>query len=386
MANAASAPPVPLAYPVAVTWMRKRDHNVFANAASLLICGAAGGRGGRRRGLPRGRDVRPGRQGRRRDVRQLPTELTVDAARHRSATCYASDGKTLLATITTRTGATSRSTRSPQSCSTRSSPPRTSDFYKHNGVDLKGIARAFVQQPVAAPDSPQGASTLTMQYVRLAITYSATHPADVVAATEDTTARKLREMQATPSQLEKKLSKDEILSRYLNLASFGNGAYGVFAASQVYFGKAPKDLSSHEAALLAGLVKAPDHLRPDHPQRLPAGARPAQLRHRQDGQDRRDHPAGGGRGQGRSSWRSTASAPRTAASPPTHQRLGLLLRLLLPLVAASRRPSAPPRTTGSGGSRAAATRSSPRWTCRRRTAADRSTSSKSLDRSTARTP
>ncbi len=60
-----------------------------------------------------------------------------------------------------------------------------------------------------------------MQYVRMAISYSATHPADVVRATEDTSARKLREMRYA-MQVEKELSKDQILERYLNIAPFGN--------------------------------------------------------------------------------------------------------------------------------------------------------------------
>ena len=134
------------------------------------------------------------------------------------------------------------------------------DFYKHNGVDLNGVARAFVNNSSATNDR-QGASTLTMQFVRMSIAYSATHPADVLAATEDTSARKLREMRYA-IQLDKELSKDEILERYLNLAAFGNGAYGVFAASQVYFNKKPKDLTIEEAAMLAGLVKAPTSFDP----------------------------------------------------------------------------------------------------------------------------
>src|SRR6185369_2909858 len=57
--------------------------------------------------------------------------------------------------------------------------------------------------------------------------------------------------------LEKKISKQDIIERYLNVAAFGHGAYGIFAAAHVYFGKDPKDLSLAEAALIAGLVKAP---------------------------------------------------------------------------------------------------------------------------------
>jgi membrane peptidoglycan carboxypeptidase len=128
-------------------------------------------------------------------------------------------------------------------------------FYQHNGVDVKGIVRAFVANR-NAKETTQGASTLTMQYVRMSIAYSATHPRDVVAATEDTSGRKAREAK-NAMQVEKELTKDQILERYLNMAPFGNGSYGVFAASQVYFGKHPRDLTIDEAATLAGMVKAP---------------------------------------------------------------------------------------------------------------------------------
>ena len=75
-------------------------------------------------------------------------------------------------------------------------------------------------------------------------------------ATEQTTARKLREMRLA-IELEKRVSKQEILERYLNSAYFGHRAYGIFAAAQVFFSKSPADLDLAEAALLAGLVKAP---------------------------------------------------------------------------------------------------------------------------------
>jgi membrane peptidoglycan carboxypeptidase len=103
-----------------------------------------------------------------------------------------------------------------------------------------------------------------MQYVRLSIAYSAERPADVVAATEDTNIRKIREMRYALA-IEKQLSKDEILERYLNIAPFGAGTYGVFAASQVYFQKLPKDLTIEEAAMLAGMVKAPTAYDPTTP-------------------------------------------------------------------------------------------------------------------------
>ncbi|MFI6763015.1 penicillin-binding protein [Micromonospora sp. NPDC050417] len=131
-------------------------------------------------------------------------------------------------------------------------------FYRHRGIDLRGFLRAIVANTIGAQ---QGASTLTMQLVRMSATYSAQDPQAVIEAVEDTKARKLREMRLA-SILEAHLSKDEILQRYLNLAPFGHGTYGISAASRFYFGKRPGELTVPEAALLAGLVKAPSFYDP----------------------------------------------------------------------------------------------------------------------------
>ena len=109
-----------------------------------------------------------------------------------------------------------------------------------------------------------------MQYVRMSLAYSATNPQEVVDATKDTPKRKITEMKYA-LQVEKELTKQQILERYLNMAPFGNGAYGVYAASQVYFSKKPKDLTVAESALLAGMVKAPTAFDPTTAERLPAG-------------------------------------------------------------------------------------------------------------------
>src|SRR5581483_5464019 len=94
-------------------------------------------------------------------------------------------------------------------------------FYQHNGVDVKGAARAFVANQRAGDSTSQGASTLTMQLVRLLISYSARTPQEVVDATEQTSSRKLREMKYAIA-LEKKISKQDIIERYLNVAAFGH--------------------------------------------------------------------------------------------------------------------------------------------------------------------
>ncbi len=128
-------------------------------------------------------------------------------------------------------------------------------FFEHNGVDMRGIARAFVANQRAGGVS-QGASTITMQYVRMSLRDSAETPAEVYAATEQTPTRKLREMRLA-MDLEKQLTKPEILERYLNAAYFGHRAYGIQAAAEVYFSKPASGLTVAESALLAGLVQAP---------------------------------------------------------------------------------------------------------------------------------
>ncbi|QGN46403.1 glycosyl transferase [Micromonospora sp. WMMC415] len=239
--------------------MRKRDHNVLTNAASLLICGLLAGVVVAAAAFPAvamsGLAAKAGAE----TFGALPKELTV-ARPPQISYLLASDGKTPLATMFDENRREVKLKDIAPVMRDAIIAAEDHDFYQHNGVDLNGVARAFVNNSSGTADR-QGASTLTMQYVRLAIAYSATHPADVVAATEDTSARKLREMRYA-LQIDKELSKDEILQRYLNIAAFGNGAYGIFAASQVYFAKHPSKLTIEEAAMLAGLVKAPSAFNP----------------------------------------------------------------------------------------------------------------------------
>lgn len=251
-----------LTYPDWVTWMRKRDHNLLTNAASLLICGLLAGVVVAAAAFPAvamsGLAAKAGAE----TFDKLPSELTVKRAPQISY-LYAADGKTTLATMYDENRRDVPLKDISPIMQAAIIAAEDHNFYNHNGVDVKGVARAFVANQ-GAGETTQGASTLTMQFVRLAIAYSATHPEDVIAATEDTGARKLREMKYA-MQLTKEMTKDEILERYLNIAPFGNGAYGVFAASQVYFSKQPADLTIDEAALLAGLVKAPTSFDPTTP-------------------------------------------------------------------------------------------------------------------------
>ncbi|MEV0156604.1 transglycosylase domain-containing protein [Micromonospora sp. NPDC050686] len=133
-------------------------------------------------------------------------------------------------------------------------------FYQHHGVDPKGVARAFVANAHSSGVS-QGASTLTMQYVRMALRDSAKTPKDVQEATQQTSLRKVKEMRMA-LDVEKSLTKEQILERYLNSAYFGHRAYGIYAASQIFFSKTPATLTPVEAATLAGLVKSPSEYDP----------------------------------------------------------------------------------------------------------------------------
>ena len=130
-----------------------------------------------------------------------------------------------------------------------------SRFYDHNGVDLKGLARAAVAN-ARSGDVEQGASTLTQQYVKNALLNAAETPEQRQKANEISISRKLQEARYALG-LERRLSKDEILERYLNIAYYGRGAYGIGTAATYYFGKPVQELTLPQSALLAGLVQSP---------------------------------------------------------------------------------------------------------------------------------
>ncbi|GAB7191715.1 transglycosylase domain-containing protein [Kineococcus sp. NUM-3379] len=146
-------------------------------------------------------------------------------------------------------------------------------FYEHGPVDLEGIGRAFVSNLTSGSTS-QGASTLTQQYVKNVLVEQAAAKGDkkaiaaaITSKGADGYARKLREMKMAVD-VEEEMSKDEILTGYLNITYFANQVYGVEAASRFYFNKPARDLLLPEAALLAGLVQDPNDLNPlKHPDR-----------------------------------------------------------------------------------------------------------------------
>jgi penicillin-binding protein 1A len=122
-------------------------------------------------------------------------------------------------------------------------------FYSHWGIDPRGILRAFVHN-VGSGGVREGGSTITQQLAKNAFLDS-----------DRTAARKIREVMIA-FWLEAWLSKDQILSRYLSNVYFGDNVYGLTAAAKHYFGRAPEDMNIGQAAMLAGLVKAPSRLAP----------------------------------------------------------------------------------------------------------------------------
>ncbi len=147
-------------------------------------------------------------------------------------------------------------------------------FYQHGGVDLKGVARAFVSDTKAG-SAEQGASTLAMQLVRNSLKEDPDlTPQERIDATADTPGRKLKEAEYAV-ELEQKLTKPQILQNYLNIVYFGDGAYGVEAAARRIFGTTPTHLDLAQAALIAGIVQNPDADNPISGDKTKAKARQA---------------------------------------------------------------------------------------------------------------
>ena len=122
-------------------------------------------------------------------------------------------------------------------------------FYEHEGVDWKGIFRALTVN-LRSGQVEEGASTLTQQYVKNYTTViTATNEEEAAAATEQTVARKLTEI-TTAMSISDQISREEILTRYLNLVFFGHGAYGVEEAAWTYFNVPSSELNVPQLSLI----------------------------------------------------------------------------------------------------------------------------------------
>ncbi len=128
-------------------------------------------------------------------------------------------------------------------------------FYEHGALDLKGTLRAFISNQTSSGGT-QGGSSITQQMAKMTQLTQARTAAERRAATENTYQRKIQELRHAIA-FEQNYSKDWILERYLNLAYFGDGAYGIQAASRHFFSVNASKLNAKQAATLAGLVKNP---------------------------------------------------------------------------------------------------------------------------------
>jgi len=122
-------------------------------------------------------------------------------------------------------------------------------FYEHTGVNHLAIIRAFVQN-LASGEIESGASTITQQYVKLAF-----------LTPEQTYQRKIQEA-LYAVQIERQLTKDEILERYLNRAHFGVGTYGIGTAAQRFLSRDVSEVTLDQAAMLAGILRSPSNNNP----------------------------------------------------------------------------------------------------------------------------
>ncbi|GIG63884.1 penicillin-binding protein [Phytomonospora endophytica] len=231
-----------------------RDRSLLNNVTSLVVCGLLAGLVVAAAAFPAiavsGLAVKAGAE----SFEDLPNELRVEPIPQLTSV-YANDGKTLITSFYDESRQPVALADVPQVMQDAIISVEDSRFYEHNGVDPRGVVRALLANSSDGEVS-EGASTLTMQYVRNVLKYNAQTDEEIFEATEDTPERKIREMRYAMA-IEKELDKPEILERYLNIAFFGNRAYGIYAASQSYFSKKPKDLELGEAAFIAGLVQAP---------------------------------------------------------------------------------------------------------------------------------
>lgn len=180
---------------------------------------------------------------------------------------YASDGKTVIASFYAQNRTVVPLKQISKYMQQAVVAREDKRFFEHSGVDVQGLLRAFVQTYIAK-NNVQGGSTLTQQYVKNVLLVQAMESNDPIAeyhASEDTIARKLREM-LIAVQMEKQYSKAEILQGYLNIAQFGsNNLYGVETAAKRYFNVTAAQLNIVQSATIAAITKNPAQFDPSIP-------------------------------------------------------------------------------------------------------------------------
>ncbi|MDY6831559.1 MAG: PBP1A family penicillin-binding protein [Thermodesulfobacteriota bacterium] len=193
--------------------------------------------------------------------RDLPRIFTIDDYRPPTVTTLYSAEKQKIAEFYTERRIVVPLDRMPPMLINAFVAAEDARFFQHTGVDLTGVARAFMKN-LEAGAIVQGGSTITQQVAK-----------SFFLSSERTYTRKIREA-ILSYRIEKRFSKADILYLYLNQIYLGHGAYGVAAAAENYFGKPVEDLSLAECTLIAGLPQAPSRY---SPYRYPARAKNRQL-------------------------------------------------------------------------------------------------------------
>jgi membrane peptidoglycan carboxypeptidase len=174
-------------------------------------------------------------------------------------TLYARDGKTVIASIFTQDRRPIPLAQMPKVLQQALVATEDRRFYKHQGVDMRGLLRSALQ---TTSGDTQGGSTLTMQYVKQERYYQATgDPAAQAAAVDQNITRKIEDAKCA-IDIEKRESKQQILESYLNIAFFGENSYGIETAAETYFGKHTSQLDLAESATLVGVLRAPAEFDP----------------------------------------------------------------------------------------------------------------------------
>ncbi|HZY75320.1 MAG TPA: penicillin-binding protein [Jatrophihabitantaceae bacterium] len=178
----------------------------------------------------------------------------TESAPPQKTTLLANDGKTVIATIFSQDRVPIPLSQVPTYLQQALVATEDRRFYKHHGVDMRGLIRSAVS---TSNGDTQGGSTLTMQYVKQIRLYQAGKDlAKQRAAVAQNLQRKMEDAQCAIA-IEKRESKNQILDNYLNIAFFGENSFGLQTAAETYFGKPAKDLTLPEAALLVGVLRAP---------------------------------------------------------------------------------------------------------------------------------
>jgi len=182
-------------------------------------------------------------------------------------TIYANDGKTVIARVFTQDREPVALTQIPKYLQQALVATEDRRFYSHHGVDMRGLIRSAVS---TSGGDTQGGSTLTMQYVKQVRYFQASEIADPVK-------QKQAQNEAIVQNLNRKIedakcalyfentlheSKDQILDNYLNIAFFGENAFGIQRAAETYFSKPASELTLPESALLVGILRAPSSYDP----------------------------------------------------------------------------------------------------------------------------